>query len=167
MPTWDFIEDASSETPRIWLSKALLAASSSSTEQTPDTTNSSSAAANAASATAAPDLSDDEQQEYKPLRKVDCRALNERYDMITTAGAAVDASTQLGTVLIESGRATADLDARTMHSNFYNMPKRRIIGAAWFTREEKSSKEIALHPLSERDGTKVEDLVQARRGGDF
>jgi len=175
MPTWDFIEDASSETPRIWLSKALPASSASLSAEkrrldtattTCSTSNSSSAAAAAAAANAnaapatATDPSDDAQQEYKPLRKVDCRALNEQYNMITAAGVPTDSSTQLGTVLIESGRATANLDARTVYSNFYNMPRRRIIGAAWFTRVEKSSKEIVLHPLSERDGSKVEDLYR-------
>lgn len=149
MPTWCHIEDASAAIPRVWLSREKKELSSSSPPSSSSSSPSSASTRNQSSANA----SSDETVLYKPLRKVDCRALNERFGNCDSRD---DGVKSLGTVLVESGRATADLDARTLTYNFYNAPQKEIISAAWFTREERSSDEILLHPLSEGDGDKVE-----------
>ena len=141
MPSWDYIEDAAPKAPRIWLSRLL---SSSEQLKTEDGTTSHYFP---------PSI-------YQPLRKVDCKAINERFDMLDAAGVPTDeSSTQLGTILLESGRVTADLDARRSHYNFWNGQRRSLLGAAWFTRMERDG-DVVLHPLSEIDGKKVEELYQ-------
>uniref|UniRef100_A0A7S4MCP5 DDHD domain-containing protein n=1 Tax=Odontella aurita TaxID=265563 RepID=A0A7S4MCP5_9STRA len=82
---------------------------------------------------------------WRPLRKADCRAIN---------------SSEGDTVHIECGRATADLPSRTLIYNFFNAPSRRLVAAIWFWKEEKSSKEFILHPLSETDDHLVERFYQ-------
>ena len=87
-------------------------------------------------------------------------AINERFDMLDAAGVPTgNSSTQLGTILLESGRVTADLDARRSHYNFWNGQRRSLLGAAWFTRMERDG-DVVLHPLSEIDGERVEQLYQ-------
>ena len=143
--SWDYIEDASPKAPRIWLSRLLSSSSNgtSHSEYSPPSTEQSTS-----------------QCTYQPLRKVDCRAINERFDMLDAAGVPIeDSSTQLGTILLESGRVTADLDARRSHYNFWNGQRRSLLGAAWFTRMERDG-DVVLHPLSEIDGERVEQLYQ-------
>jgi len=145
MPSWDYIEDAaSSKAPRIWLSRLL----------------SSSELGDGTSHFSPPSADQTGQGIYQPLRKVDCRAINERFDMLSGAGVPIDdSSAHLGTVLLESGRVTADLDKRISNYNFYNGPKRALLGASWFTRIERDG-DVVLYPLSEGDGDKVEQLYQ-------
>mmetsp|Transcript_33707 Transcript_33707/g.99312 ORF Transcript_33707/g.99312 Transcript_33707/m.99312 type:complete len:705 (+) Transcript_33707:43-2157(+) len=153
MPPWGYIEDASAKTPRIWLSRPLLAASS-------DHAVGTSSSGGGTSHYFPPSADQTGQCVYGPLRKVDCRAINERIDMLNAAGVPIgDSSTQLGTILVEAGRVTADLDTRTCTFNFYNGPKRALLGAAWFTRIERDG-DVVLHPLSEVDGDRVEQLYQ-------
>jgi len=82
---------------------------------------------------------------WKPLRKIDCKALNE---------------SRGEEVFIEGGRATADPKNGTIRYNFINRPQTILMPATWFTREEKSSKEFVLHPLPEMDSWQVELLYQ-------
>ena len=145
MPSFDYIEDASPKAPRIWLSRLLSPSElhDGTSHYSPPSTEQSTS-----------------QCIYQPLRKVDCRAINERFDMLDAAGVPIeDSSTQLGTILLESGRVTADLDARRSHYNFWNGQRRSLLGAAWFTRMERDG-DVVLHPLSEIDGERVEQLYQ-------
>eukprot|EP00804_Cyclotella_cryptica_P010135 CCRYP_018498-RB/>CCRYP_018498-RB protein AED:0.40 eAED:0.40 QI:216/0.6/0.66/1/1/1/6/0/631 len=82
---------------------------------------------------------------WKPLRKIDCKALNE---------------SRGEEVLIEGGRATADPKNGTIRFNFVNRPPTKLMPATWFTKEEKSSKEFVLQPLPEVDSWQVELLYQ-------
>jgi hypothetical protein len=86
-----------------------------------------------------------ETDEWNPLRKVDCHALNSKPGQL---------------VLIEGGRATADQTNGIIWYNFYNAPTRMLTSGTWFVREEKSSKEILPKPLSEIDAGMVEALYQ-------
>jgi hypothetical protein len=89
----------------------------------------------------------DETEEWKPLRKVDCRALNESHG---------------APVVIDGGRATVDPKRRVLEYSFYNIPSRQVIPATWFYREESksNSKEISVVPLLEQDSAKAEALYQ-------
>jgi len=154
MPPWNYIEDASAKTPRIWLSRPL----SESDLAGGTRTSTRSGSGTSHYSYVPPSAGQTGQCVYRPLRKVDCRAINERLDMLNAAGVPVDeSSTQLGTILVESGRATADLDARHLAFNFINCPRRALLGAAWFTRIERDG-DVVLHPLSEVDGDRVERL---------
>lgn len=83
---------------------------------------------------------------WKPLRKADCRALNETPHQF---------------VLVEGGRATADPLHGMIRFNFDSTPQRQLMPATWFTREEgKNSKEIVLVPMEEEDAMQTEDLYQ-------
>lgn len=83
--------------------------------------------------------------EWKPLRKADCHALN---------------SKPRECVLIEGGRATADQLNGVVRYNFFNSPSRMLTSATWFLKEEKSSKEFLLKPMSQQDADLVEILYQ-------
>jgi len=86
---------------------------------------------------------------WKPLRKTDCKALNE------SRGEEVS---------IEGGRATADPKNSTIRYNFLtNRPSTQLLPATWFTKEEKNpknQKEFILKPLPEVDSWQVELLYQ-------
>jgi len=86
-----------------------------------------------------------EEDEWQPLRKSDCRALNQ------------STSTQ---VVIEGGRATADLTTNEIKYNFYNSPMRQMSSATWFVKEEKSSKVFSFKPMTQIDAAIVEELYQ-------
>ena len=64
-------------------------------------------------------------------------------------------------VYIEGGRATADPINGVIRYNFYNQLSRKLASATWFVREEKSSKEFLIKPLTEQDAAIVESLYQA------
>jgi hypothetical protein len=86
---------------------------------------------------------------WRPLRHVDCGALN------AVAGSKP--------VRIEGGRATADSITGLIFDNFLQkVQPRELTSAVWFVREEKSSKEkLLLHPLTnEADVDKIESLFQ-------
>lgn len=84
---------------------------------------------------------------WKPLRKIDCKALNE---------------SRGEEVLIEGGRAMADPKNGTISFNYVNRPSTKLMPATWFTKEEKNNnkKEFILHPLPEADSWQVELLYQ-------
>jgi len=84
--------------------------------------------------------------DWKPLRKVDCRALNSRGEK--------------DKVYIEGGRATADVLNGTVCYNFCNLPLRQLTSATWFAREEKASKEFAIVPIAREDANVVESFYQ-------
>mmetsp|Transcript_30020 Transcript_30020/g.49586 ORF Transcript_30020/g.49586 Transcript_30020/m.49586 type:complete len:669 (-) Transcript_30020:281-2287(-) len=87
-----------------------------------------------------------DEDEWKPLRKADCLALNN--------------SSPNSSVLIEGGRATADPLRGIIRYNFYNAPSRQLTSATWFTKEEKSSKEVLLRPIPDDDANTVEIVYQ-------
>lgn len=82
---------------------------------------------------------------WKPLRKVDCKALNE---------------SRGENIMIDGGRATADPQEGIIKFNFINRPDTKLMSATWFSREEKSNKEFILHPLPDGDSLQVEMLYQ-------
>jgi hypothetical protein len=94
-----------------------------------------------------------EKEEWKPLRKVDCRALNARQDDNTP-------------VLIESGRSTADVDFGVIRANFVDRPLRALESATWFVVEEykkdpsTGKQRPVLEPMSDVEAEKVEELYQ-------
>lgn len=63
-------------------------------------------------------------------------------------------------VLIEGGRATADPLNGVIRFNFYNSPKRQLVPATWFVKEEKSSKEFILVPIPLDEATLIEEFYQ-------
>lgn len=98
MSSWEGINDASSDPPRVWLTQAQH-----------DTL-------------------------WIPLRKCDCLALNN--------------SSEDGKVIIDGGRATADLANSTVGYNFLDMPSRRLTSAVWFQKEKKGEKKAQLKPIT-------------------
>jgi len=80
---------------------------------------------------------------WKPLRKADCRALNDAPDKF---------------VLIEGGRATADPLHGKIRFNFDSTPQRQLTSATWFIKEEPKSKEFVLVPMDEEDALQIEEL---------
>jgi hypothetical protein len=102
-----------------------------------------------------------DKEEWQPLRKVDCKALNDN------AG-----NHHNGThpVLIEGGRATADPEFGVIRHNFIARPLRALTYGTWFVVEEYKKNETAstdgqkvrpvLTPLPEDQAQLVEDLYQ-------
>jgi len=83
---------------------------------------------------------------WKPLRKIDCKALNE---------------SRGEEVLIEGGRSTADPKNGTIRFNYINRPVTKLMPATWFLKEnKKNEKEFILQPLPEADSWQVELLYQ-------
>ena len=84
---------------------------------------------------------------WKPLRKVDCKALNE---------------SRGEEVVVDGGRATADPRGGTVRYNYVSRPVTRLIPATWFQREEtkNNNNEFVLVPLPEADAWQVELLYQ-------
>lgn len=94
----------------------------------------------------------DETEDWYPLRKCDCEALN-----FATAQ-----SKEPKPIYIESGRCTADMVAGCVFNNFFRGNRRQLCAAVWFLKEEKSSKEIRLIPISHsQDSEAIEDLYQS------
>jgi len=90
---------------------------------------------------------DNHNQTWKPLRKCDCRALND--------------SPEGSKVLIESGRATADLTNNTIKYNFFDAPSRKLVRAIWFQKEGKGENKLQLRPIfSPTDELLIENLYQ-------
>jgi len=85
-----------------------------------------------------------ETDEWKPLRKVDCFALNESKE---------------STVYVDGGRYTADKENGVVRNNFYRAPERQLRSAIWFVRKDAEKK--IVEPLSnEDDEQKIEALYQ-------
>ena len=87
-----------------------------------------------------------QKDEWKPLRKVDCLALN--------------MNNGVDPVLIEGGRATADSQNGIIRYNFYNAPRRLLTSAIWFVKEEKPKKEVLLQPMKPQEQEHVESVYQ-------
>lgn len=157
MPDWEGIEDASAKASRVWFTRDILP-----TDLAVKVT---------------------EEEEWKPLRKKDCQALNQYMDrhvgaelaQASNEQARASTATVKHTVYIEGGRATADLTRNIVYDNYdvanlkaddneedKSMPNRRqLCSAIWFRKEEKSSKEFVLHPISnDVDSLKIEALYQ-------
>ena len=91
-----------------------------------------------------------ETEVWKPLRKIDCKALNE-------------SSSDDDEVLIDGGRATAHPKKGIITWNFVDRPSAELMPATWFcqTPNPKSkNKELILEPLPEADSLQVELLYQ-------
>lgn len=85
--------------------------------------------------------------EWKPLRKADCKILNQNTDQKP--------------VNIECGRLMADPVAGIVTYNFFRGNQRQLCAATWFVREEKSSKEFTLVPVvHKQDAQQIERLYQ-------
>jgi len=91
-----------------------------------------------------------ENEVWKPLRKINCKALNE-----SRGGGGEE-------VLIEGGRATANPKNGSIRFNYVDKPPTKLMPATWFQKEEKKSnnKEFILHPLPEQNSWQVELLYQ-------
>ena len=94
-----------------------------------------------------------EKEEWKPLRKVDCKALNEPNNPANRP------------VLIEGGRATADVEFQVIRHNFVVCPLRALASATWFvvTEQKKDSSgkmRPVLEPLADVEAEKAEELYQ-------
>ena len=104
-------------------------------------------------------------EEWQPLRKVDCQALNESH-----GGAGCDSGQDDLThrpVLIEGGRATADPELGVIRYNFVARPLRALTYGTWFVVEEYKKNESdgqkvrpVLSPLPESQAQLVEELYQ-------
>ncbi len=96
--------------------------------------------------------------DWKPLRKCDCQALNQARE------------TGKSQIYIEMGRAAAylnqndknpDDETPVIRYNFFRGRERKLCHAIWFLREEKSSKEIVLKPITKQsDSDAIESFYQ-------
>lgn len=87
-----------------------------------------------------------ETDEWLPLRKVDCRALNKSPEK---------------PVLIENGRATADPEFGKIRFNYF-ASEMELTSATWFmkTEDENDKSKIRLMPMEDKDAQVVEQLYQ-------
>jgi hypothetical protein len=94
-----------------------------------------------------------EKEEWKPLRKVDCTTLNE-------------SNPDNHPVLIEGGRATADVDFGVIRANFVARPLRALESATWFVVTEQKKDPATgkmrpvLEPMVDNEAEKTEELYQ-------
>ncbi len=85
------------------------------------------------------------EEPWIPLRCCDCEALNKAQLLIAegqdTDGSAKNKSEDPSSqqVLIEFGRATADLQNNVIRNNFYNVPIRELTSAIWYTVDTSGS----------------------------
>lgn len=120
MPHWEGIEDTSAQPASVWLSRRL-----------------------------AEDPQQPHRDEWTPLRKADCQALNQ---------AALQNQEE---VHIECGRSTANLAQNIIRYNFFRGEERELCSAVWFVREDKGSNVTVLHPVqNDEDEAKMETLYQ-------
>jgi len=137
MPHWEGIEDTSADPAAVWLSRPRVA------------TDSNNPAADGSETPASSNNNTNNNNEpWKPLRKVDCQALNA-------------APPQSTAVHIECGRSTADPTNGVILYNFIRGDLRELCSAVWFVREEKSNHQVVLHPVqNNNDEVKMETLYQ-------
>ena len=94
--------------------------------------------------------------DWKPLRKCDCFALNNNENN--------DNVNKRSTITIEEGRATADKERGIVTANFHRAPDRSLCSAFWFVKKDSGSNENKsknLEPVSnEVDTKKIETLYQ-------
>jgi hypothetical protein len=94
-----------------------------------------------------------DKEEWKPLRKTDCKALNA-------------ANPERLPVLIEGGRSTADLDFGVIRSNFVAKPLRALESSTWFVVRDHQKDPATgklrplLEPMPDSEADVVEDLYQ-------
>ncbi|CAB9516223.1 SEC23-interacting protein [Seminavis robusta] len=92
--------------------------------------------------------------DWLPLRKVDCFALNDSAEGVTS-------------VIVEGGRSTADKEKLIITSNFHRAPDRMLASAIWFVRKEANSKDKVtnLVPIFDwTDSQRIENLYQVAVG---
>jgi len=93
-----------------------------------------------------------ESEAWTPLRKVDCRALNECITEKKT------------TQLIEFGRATAHLsETDTIRYNYFNGPTKMLTSAIWFVVEinnNNNKEKRVVTPINKNDADNIEALYQ-------
>lgn len=129
MVKWDGIEDIGSLPTRVWLSRSK-----------PE------------------DETAENPEEWKPLRKVDCKTLNDKKSRSLEYGS--------HPVLIESGRATADPDFGIIRANFVPKPLRELTSCTWFVivdevKDPQTNKlRNVLEPMPDDQAERVEDLYQ-------
>eukprot|EP00980_Cylindrotheca_fusiformis_P007714 scaffold1637_cov108-Cylindrotheca_fusiformis.AAC.3 len=89
---------------------------------------------------------DKETSDWQPLRKKDCRALNESPDK---------------PVVIDNGRATADPEFGRIRFNYFSS-EMFLTSGTWFmrTEDENDKNRVQLIPMEERDAQVVEQLYQ-------
>lgn len=93
-----------------------------------------------------------DREEWAPLRKADCAALNN--------------NPENRPVIIEGGRATADPEFGVIRANFVPRPLRALESAIWFVVEEhkkdaKTGKtRPVLSPMPDHEAERVEDFYQ-------
>eukprot|EP00531_Pseudo-nitzschia_arenysensis_P009879 CAMPEP_0116120120 /NCGR_PEP_ID=MMETSP0329-20121206/3010_1 /TAXON_ID=697910 /ORGANISM="Pseudo-nitzschia arenysensis, Strain B593" /LENGTH=689 /DNA_ID=CAMNT_0003613877 /DNA_START=117 /DNA_END=2189 /DNA_ORIENTATION=+ len=135
MVKWEGIEDTSPLPTRVWLGRTKLDED-----------------ANTTSTTTGPNP-----EEWKPLRKVDCKRLNSEK--------AKSAEYGHHPLLIESGRATADPDFGIIRANFVPRPLRELTSCTWFVIMEERKDESGiikpiLQPMPDEQAELVEDFYQ-------
>lgn len=92
-------------------------------------------------------------ESWTPLRVHDCKILNQAYYSNT-------AESSKTSVVIECGRASADIENGVIRYNFYNAPLRKLCSSTWFTKEG-DDKDIKLTPIySEKDEALIEGFYQ-------
>jgi hypothetical protein len=92
-----------------------------------------------------------ETEEWKPLRKVDCKALNKEENLENRS------------ILIEYGRATAIPDVGVIKYNYYPKAIQQLTSATWFIRLEdpKDKQRHILEPITDVPTTMaIEELYQ-------
>jgi hypothetical protein len=62
--------------------------------------------------------------------------------------------------LIEGGRGTADPEFGVIRYNFYSRLQSSLTSSTWFVKDDRDSKNPILVPMSQKDGTIVEELYQ-------
>jgi len=97
-------------------------------------------------------------EEWKPLRKVDSKKLNDVKNRSAQHGHCP--------VLIESGRSTADPDFGIIRANFVPKPPRELTSCTWFVvTDEKKDPQTGklrpvLEPMPDDQSERVEDMYQ-------
>mmetsp|Transcript_20839 Transcript_20839/g.24127 ORF Transcript_20839/g.24127 Transcript_20839/m.24127 type:complete len:763 (-) Transcript_20839:49-2337(-) len=95
-----------------------------------------------------------ESDPWTPLRICDCIALNQ----------SIQEGKGEGKVIIESGRATADISNLVIHYNFYNSLTRALGSAIWFqkvsSKSEKDDRSNLIPIISVQDENLIESFYQ-------
>lgn len=134
MPRWEFIEDSAAVASRVWFLRV----------------NGGGGGGGDVSSVPA-----DHQQAnpWKPLRKCDCQSLNAKfYPSSKTSdggGDIEDDSRSDSPVYIDGGRLAAYPEEGIVRHNYLSTVQYELCSAIWFRREEKSKKEVLLHPIQD------------------
>ena len=92
---------------------------------------------------------DTDDDPWAPMRKCDCKALNENNNETTK-----------GVVRVEGGRASADPVEGIIFYNFYKRPPKQMTSATWFVVADDSDEQLIQPIPSEHDARVVEELYQ-------